>query len=112
MLFDPRPPGAGRLTDGAGRSSIRRWGRSCSIARQARSIVEGHAQGRDEAERYLVSRTRAAVVRDYLVRRFELDPTATGFIALGGEPVGVAPSSAWEGIVLAVFVDPKQTGRQ
>ena len=112
LLFEPATPGLAVLTDRGREQLDSAMGAFLKYREAGPLIVEGHAQGPDEAERYLVSRTRAAVVRDYLVRRFELDPTATGFIALGGEPVGVAPSSAWEGIVLAVFVDPKQTGRQ
>lgn len=68
-------------------------------------VVEGYAQGPDEAARYLTSRRRADLVRDYLVRRFQLDATATGVMALGAEPVGVPPGPDWEGVVLAVFVE-------
>jgi len=111
-LFDPSTPGLAVLTERGREQLDSAMGTFLKYREAGPLIVEGHAQGPDEAERYLLSRVRAAVVRDYLVRRFEIDPTATGFIALGGEPVGVAPSSAWEGIVLAVFVDPKQAGRQ
>jgi len=112
LMFESTVPGLAVLTDRGRQQLDSAMGGFLKYREAGPLIVEGHAQGPDEAERYLVSRTRAAVVRDYLVRRFELDPTATGFIALGGEPVGVAPAPLWEGIVLAVFVDPKQTGRQ
>ncbi len=68
-------------------------------------IVEGYdATAPDEAGRYLVSRARAAMVREHLVRRFDLDPSAVGFLALGNRPVGEPPSTPWDGVALAVFV--------
>jgi len=111
-LFEATTPGLAVLTPRGREQLDSAMGTFLKYREAGPLIVEGHAQGPDEAERYLVARTRAAVVRDYLVARFELDSTATGLIALGAEPVGVAPAQGWEGIVLAVFVDPKQTGGQ
>lgn len=67
-------------------------------------IVEGYAPGPDQASRYLLARGRAAAVREYLIRRFDLDPAAVGFLALGNRPVGDPPADPWDGIALAVFV--------
>lgn len=111
-LFEQTAQGLAVLTD-TGRAQLdSAMGEFLKYREAGPLIVEGHAQGADEAERYLVSRTRAAVVRDYLVRRFELDATAVGTMALGGEPVGVPPAPGWEGVVLAVFVDPRTSARQ
>jgi phospholipid/cholesterol/gamma-HCH transport system substrate-binding protein len=112
LLFEPTGPGPAALTDRGRERLDSAMGTFLKYREAGPLIVEGHAQGPDESARYLVSRTRAAVVRDYLVARFELDPTATGIIALGGEPVGVAPAPGWEGVVLAVFIDPRQAARQ
>jgi phospholipid/cholesterol/gamma-HCH transport system substrate-binding protein len=67
-------------------------------------IVEGYATAPDEAGRYLLSRARAAAVRDYLIGQFDLDPSAVGFLGLGHRPVGDPPADPWDGIALAVFV--------
>jgi len=111
-LLEANAPGLAVLTDRGREQLDSAMGAFLKYREEGPLIVEGHAQGPDEAERYLISHTRAVVVRDYLVRRFLLDPTAIGMMALGGEPVGVPPAPGWEGIVLAVFVDPRQTGRQ
>jgi len=112
LLFEKTTPGLAVLTAAARERLDSAMGEFVQYREAGPLIVEGLAQGPDEAERYLVSRTRATVVRNYLVSRFELDPTAVGVMALGGEPVGMPPAPDWEGIVLAVFVDPRQVGRQ
>jgi phospholipid/cholesterol/gamma-HCH transport system substrate-binding protein len=112
LLFEKTTPGLAVLTDTGRERLDSAIGEFLKYREAGPLVVEGHAQGPDTAERYLVSRTRAVVVRDYLVRRFELDPTATGVMALGADPVGTPPTPAWEGVVLAVFVDPRQVNRQ
>ena len=74
-------------------------------------MVEGYSVGPDQATRYLISRARAAAVRDYLIDRFDLDPSAVGFIGLGDRPVGEPPADPWDGIALAVFVPRERQGR-
>jgi hypothetical protein len=68
-------------------------------------MVEGYAQGGSGDERFLVSRRRAAVVRDYLIGKFQLDPRTTGLMALGSEAVGSPPEAEWSGVALALFVE-------
>src|SRR6185436_15659113 len=48
-------------------------------------MVEGYAQEGATDERYLRSRARASMVRDYLIGNFHLDPQATGAMPLSGE---------------------------
>jgi hypothetical protein len=58
-----------------------------------------------EADQYVVSRARAALVRDYVIERFHLDPDSVGALALGADASGGPHGSTWSGIALAVFVE-------
>ncbi|HLH31786.1 MAG TPA: MlaD family protein [Terriglobia bacterium] len=56
-------------------------------------IVEGYAAGGTVAEQFLVSRERAAKVRDYLVKKFTISPEHIGVMPMGsagGEGDGIA----------------------
>jgi phospholipid/cholesterol/gamma-HCH transport system substrate-binding protein len=68
-------------------------------------IVEGYAQEGSPANQYVTSRARAAVVRDYLINRFELDPGAVGLMPLGANATGSPQGAIWNGVALAVFAD-------
>ena len=67
-------------------------------------MVEGYSNASSPAGRYVQSRARAALVRQYLVERFHLDPGAVGVMPLGGEASGSPQGSTWNGVALAVFV--------
>ena len=67
-------------------------------------MIEGYSQAGAVANRYIVSRTRAALVREYLIARFHLDPGAVGLMPLGSEAVESPQGSTWSGVALAVFV--------
>jgi phospholipid/cholesterol/gamma-HCH transport system substrate-binding protein len=68
-------------------------------------MVEGFAQGGTAEERYIVSRGRAAAVRDHLLERFNLDPQATGLMPLGSDSAGSPSGDRWSGIAVAVFLE-------
>jgi len=104
VVFETGPDGRETIGEGGRRRLDSAMGGFLEYREAGPLIVEGYATSSDEAERYLVSRTRAALVREYLVRRFDLDPSAVGFLALGNRPVGEPPSTPWDGIALAVFV--------
>jgi hypothetical protein len=67
-------------------------------------MIEGYSQAGAVADRHIVSRTRAALVRDYLVARFQLDPGAVGLMPLGSEAVESPQGITWSGVALAVFL--------
>ena len=67
-------------------------------------MVEGYAQQGSRSEQHVASRARAALVRDYLVPRFGLDPEATGVMPLGADSAGAPEGAHWEGIALAFFI--------
>jgi phospholipid/cholesterol/gamma-HCH transport system substrate-binding protein len=67
-------------------------------------VIEGYAQQGARDEQYLASRARAAIVRDYLIGKFHLEPQATGSMPLGAESSGNPGQGPWDGVALAVFV--------
>lgn len=72
-------------------------------------VVEGYADAASEADRFLQSRERAALVRTYLVERFQLDRSTIGIVPLGRAEKSPA-GDRWDGVALAVFVDGRVLG--
>ena len=68
-------------------------------------MVEGYSDARPLANQFVVSRARAALIRDYLIDRFHLDPGAVGVMPLGAEAIGSPQGSTWSGVALVVFVE-------
>jgi outer membrane protein OmpA-like peptidoglycan-associated protein len=75
-------------------------------------VIEGYAQAGTQDEQFLASRGRAALVRDYLVTKFHLDPEATGLMPLGAESVGSPGNAPWDGVVLAAYLDRRAPPRR
>jgi phospholipid/cholesterol/gamma-HCH transport system substrate-binding protein len=71
-------------------------------------VVEGYSAEGSRDERYLQSRARAGIVRDYLIMRFHLDSNRTGVMPLGEEAPGSPDGSTWDGVALTLFVDPAE----
>jgi hypothetical protein len=67
-------------------------------------MVEGYAQQGTPDEQYLRSRTRALLVRDYLVGTFHLDPQGTGAMPLSADSTGAPGKAPWDGVALAVIL--------
>jgi phospholipid/cholesterol/gamma-HCH transport system substrate-binding protein len=68
-------------------------------------VVEGYAQhGDTRDERFLLSRTRAKLARDYLVGKYALDANYVATMAMGAEAVGSPSGDEWDGVALAMFV--------
>jgi phospholipid/cholesterol/gamma-HCH transport system substrate-binding protein len=66
-------------------------------------VVEGYAPGVTADERYVKSRARAKLVRDYLVGKFSLDPNYVAAMPMGNEADGSPSGATWDGIGLALF---------
>ena len=105
VLFVPaRTEGAEQLSD-KGKAELDA-ALTPNLARLVDSIVvvEGYSDQGSPADRYVHSRTRAALVRDYLIERFDLDPGAVGAMPLGGDASGSPQTGTWNGVALAVFI--------
>ncbi len=69
-------------------------------------VVEGFAGEGTEDEQFRRSSTRAAAVREYLMGRFNLPAQNTGLMPLGREAEGSPDGHRWDGVALAVFLEP------
>jgi phospholipid/cholesterol/gamma-HCH transport system substrate-binding protein len=67
-------------------------------------VVEGYAQDATGDARYLSSRSRAQLVRDYVVAKFKLDPNYVATMAMGAEAPGSPTGREWNGVALALFI--------
>ena len=109
-LFEPEPDRGDdeRLTT-AGKAHLdSAFAPSLEHAASGVVIVEGHAQQGPPETRFLRSRARASLVRDYLLVKFFLDPQTTGAMPLGAESAGSPGLLAWDGVAIAVIL-PKGT---
>jgi phospholipid/cholesterol/gamma-HCH transport system substrate-binding protein len=104
-LFAPAgQDGAEQLTDTGAAQLDAALAPSLSRLADSIVIVEGYSDASSPAGRYVQSRARAALVREYFVQRFHLDPGAVGMMPLGGDASGSPQGATWNGVALAVFV--------
>lgn len=66
-------------------------------------VVEGYADGAMQADRFLASRRRAQLVRDYIVGKFGLDPNFVATMPMGPDAEGSPSGNRWDGIALVLF---------
>ena len=67
-------------------------------------VVEGYADRPTADERFLLSRSRAQLVRDYIVGKFGLNPNFVTTMPLGNEAHDSPSGNSWDGVALAMFV--------
>jgi outer membrane protein OmpA-like peptidoglycan-associated protein len=67
-------------------------------------VVEGYAQEATNDQRFLLSRRRAQLVRDYLVGKFGRDSNFVAVMPMGQEATGSPAGDRWDGVALALFV--------
>lgn len=68
-------------------------------------VIEGYAGAATSDAQFVLSRSRALQVRDYLVGKYGLDPGHVATMPLGAEAPGSPTDGRWEGVALAMFVD-------
>ena len=68
-------------------------------------VVEGYVTAGTAGERFRQGRIRAGIVREYLLGRYELSPTNTGFISLGNDAMGSPQDEKWDGVAIALFLE-------
>ena len=105
LLFERDADGNERLTTEGRRRLDSAMAQFVQYPRDSPLIVEGYAQGTDEATAYLVSVERGTVVRDYVLSRFRRQATLTDVMPLSDEAIG-SPSGdgKWAGVALAMYV--------
>jgi len=104
VLFETDAKGNERLTaDGQARldSAMSQFVR---YPRNSPFVVEGYAAGSTNDERFLASRRRCQLVRDYLVAKFALDPAFVASMPMGQESSDSPDGNRWDGVALTLFV--------
>jgi phospholipid/cholesterol/gamma-HCH transport system substrate-binding protein len=104
LLFQRDGTGEERLSD-PGRSRVdSAMSHFVKHAGTGPFVVEGYASGTTAEERFRQSRRRAQLVRDYVLQKYELDPSRVVTMAMGDEADGGPEGNRWNGVALAVFV--------
>jgi phospholipid/cholesterol/gamma-HCH transport system substrate-binding protein len=104
LLFEQDDKGTERLSD---EGRLRIDSAMAQFIRYPRSspfVVEGYAQGSNADQRYLLSRSRAQLVRDYVIARYGVDPKTIVVMPMGAEAEGSPDGKTWDGVGLALFV--------
>ena len=110
VLFTTTADGREELTD-AGKARLE--SAMSDFLRQPRDsplVIEGYAQAPTYDQRYITSRHRAQLVRDYLVNRTRIDPTRMGVMPMGAEAPGSPAGETWDGIAIALFLRTDDDG--
>jgi hypothetical protein len=67
-------------------------------------VIEGYATQGTAGDQYRLARIRAAIVREYVLGRYELMPQSTGFIALGEQAKDSPSGERWDGVAITLFL--------
>ena len=103
VLFEKDGNGEERLSEG-GRARLDSAMSQFVKYPKSPLVVEGYAVGLTADERFRRSRKRAALVRDYIISRFEADPNLIAVMPLGNRAEGSPAGDTWDGVGLAIFV--------
>jgi phospholipid/cholesterol/gamma-HCH transport system substrate-binding protein len=104
LLFETDPSGQDRLSE-SGRARLdSAMSQFVRYPRTSPFVVEGYAPSSTFDERFLLSRRRAQLVRDYVVGKFGLDPNFVATMAMGAEAPGSPDGDTWDGVALAMFI--------
>ncbi len=68
-------------------------------------VVEGYGDGETRDVQFVLSRSRAQLVRDYIVSKFGLDPGYVGAMPLGPNAPESPSNGRWDGVALAAYVE-------
>jgi phospholipid/cholesterol/gamma-HCH transport system substrate-binding protein len=104
VVFERDANGLERLGDGGRVRLDSAMSTFVGYAKSTPIVVEGYAQEITGDERYLHSRARAKLVRDYIVSKFALDPNYVGVMPMGSAAEGSPSGSTWNGVAIAAFV--------
>jgi phospholipid/cholesterol/gamma-HCH transport system substrate-binding protein len=107
VLFEAAEGGRERLTEDGRRRLDSAMAAFVQYPPDTPFVVEGYADGITRDEQFVLSRSRAQLVRDYLVPKYGLDPGYVGTMPLGPEAPGSPANDRWNGVALAVFVEAK-----
>ena len=105
VLFELDPNGQERLTDQGRQRLDSAMAPFLQYPRNTPFVIEGYSGLPTRDSQFVLSRSRALQVRDYLVGKFGLDPGFVATMPLGAEAPGSPKDGRWEGVALAMFVE-------
>ena len=106
VLFEQTDAGEERISNAGKERLDSAMSQFLKYPRTSPFVVEGYARRpltRDE--RFLLSRARANMVRNYLVAKYGLDVNYVATMPLGSEAVDSPDGANWDGVALAMFVE-------
>jgi phospholipid/cholesterol/gamma-HCH transport system substrate-binding protein len=104
VLFARDTAGKEILTD-AGRARIgSAMGMFVRYPKDSPLVIEGYGGEAAGDDQFLLSRSRAALVKGYVVSRFGFDPGLIAEMPMGAEAVHSPSGDTWDGVALALFV--------
>lgn len=104
VLFEVDADGKERLSEGGKARLDSAMSQFVKYPPNSPFVVEGYAEAPTADERYLISRDRAQLVRDYIVAKFKLDRDYVATMAMGDQANGSPAGERWDGVALAIFV--------
>ncbi len=111
VLFESDANGVERLSEGGRVRIDSAMSQFVRYPQKSPFVVEGYALDVTGDARYLNSRTRAQLVRDYVVGKFRLDPNYVAIMPMGADAPGSPSGRDWNGVALAMFVEPSALGK-
>jgi phospholipid/cholesterol/gamma-HCH transport system substrate-binding protein len=104
VLFEKDAKGQERLSDGGRARLDSAMGEFVRYPKKSPFVVEGYAHEATTEQRFLLSRRRAQLVRDYVVGKFGLDSNYVSVMPMGEEAPDSPVGDKWDGVALALFV--------
>jgi phospholipid/cholesterol/gamma-HCH transport system substrate-binding protein len=110
-LFEQDANGVERLSEGGIVRVESAMSQFLQYPQKSPFVVEGYAVDATGDARYLSSRARAQLVRDYVVGKYKLDPNFVAIMPMGSEAAESPSGNEWDGVALALFVTEAAFGR-
>jgi phospholipid/cholesterol/gamma-HCH transport system substrate-binding protein len=107
LLFERDANGEERLSEGGAARLDSAMSQFLRYPQKSPFVIEGYAQDVTGDVRYLSSRRRAQLVRDYVVGKYKLDPNYVATMPMGAEAEGSPSGDRWDGAALAMFVSTR-----
>ena len=104
MLFEATPSGQERFTDDGRLRLDSAMATFLGYPPDTPVVIEGYADGVTRDVQFVRSRSRAELVRDYVVRKFKLDPGYVTIMPMGPQAPDSPANGRWEGVAIAAFV--------
>jgi phospholipid/cholesterol/gamma-HCH transport system substrate-binding protein len=104
LLFELDDKGTPRLSQGGRERLDSAMSQFVKYPRTSPLVVEGYAQQVTDDRRFLLSRARAELVRDYIIGRYGVDPKVIVALPMGAKAADSPSGDTWDGIGLALFV--------